>query len=129
MRHAIYDLIDQDLVNLGQPSVTANPLPSHSTYIVLLLVGSIHFVDFFEDDDNIHMLSSGAIELGLIVLDEGHEIDGVTLSPQIFTLFSLILDVVSFQLIHTSSVTIACHGIYAPFILRPSAIEFVNRDT
>ena len=81
MRHAIYDLIDQDLVNLGQPSVTANPLPSHSTHIVLLLVGSIHFVEFVEDDDNIHMLSSGAIELGLIVLDEGHEIDGVTLSP------------------------------------------------
>ena len=81
MRHDIYDLIDQDLVNLGQPSVTANPLPSHSTHIVLLLVGSIHFVEFVEDDDNIHMLSSGAIELRLIVLDEGHEIDGVTLSP------------------------------------------------
>ena len=129
MRHAIYDLIDPDLVNLGQPSVTTNPLPSHSTHIVLLLVGNIHFVEFVEDDDNIHMLSSGAIELGLIVLDEGHEIDEVTLSPQIFTLFSLVLDMVSFQLIHTSSVTIACHGVSTPFILRPNAIEFVNRDT
>ncbi|RVW29098.1 Retrovirus-related Pol polyprotein from transposon 17.6 [Vitis vinifera] len=29
LRHAIQDLIDQGLVNLGQPSVTTNPLPAH----------------------------------------------------------------------------------------------------
>ncbi|RVW22168.1 Retrovirus-related Pol polyprotein from transposon 17.6 [Vitis vinifera] len=34
LRHAIQDLIDQGLVNLGQPSVTANPLPAHSTHAV-----------------------------------------------------------------------------------------------
>ncbi|RVW13813.1 hypothetical protein CK203_083600 [Vitis vinifera] len=32
LRHAIQDLIDQDLVNLGQPSVTTNPLPAHATH-------------------------------------------------------------------------------------------------
>ncbi|RVW66759.1 hypothetical protein CK203_066140 [Vitis vinifera] len=30
LRHAIQDLIDQSLVNLGQPSVTTNPLPAHA---------------------------------------------------------------------------------------------------
>ncbi|KAL6336105.1 hypothetical protein AAG906_010383 [Vitis piasezkii] len=34
LRHAIQDLIDQGLVNLGQPSVTANPLPAHSTHAI-----------------------------------------------------------------------------------------------
>ncbi|RVW67537.1 hypothetical protein CK203_062342 [Vitis vinifera] len=34
LRHAIQDLIDQGLVNLGQPSVTTNPLPAHSTHAV-----------------------------------------------------------------------------------------------
>ena len=32
LRHAIQDLIDQGLVNLGQPSVTTNPLPAHTTH-------------------------------------------------------------------------------------------------
>ncbi|RVW88259.1 hypothetical protein CK203_038639 [Vitis vinifera] len=31
LRHAMQDLIDQGLVNLGQPSLTTNPLPAHST--------------------------------------------------------------------------------------------------
>ncbi|RVW25276.1 Retrovirus-related Pol polyprotein from transposon 17.6 [Vitis vinifera] len=36
LRHAIQDLIDQGLVNLGQPSVTTNPLPAHSTHPIVL---------------------------------------------------------------------------------------------
>ncbi|KAL6321585.1 hypothetical protein AAG906_024578 [Vitis piasezkii] len=34
LRHAIQDFIDQGLVNLGQPSVTTNPLLAHSTHAV-----------------------------------------------------------------------------------------------
>ncbi|RVW66403.1 hypothetical protein CK203_065265 [Vitis vinifera] len=34
LRHAIQDLIDQGLVHLGQPSVTTNPLPTHTTHAV-----------------------------------------------------------------------------------------------
>ncbi|RVW29023.1 hypothetical protein CK203_088881 [Vitis vinifera] len=34
LRHAIQDLIDQGLVHLGQPSVTQNPLPAHTTHAV-----------------------------------------------------------------------------------------------
>ncbi|KAL6334574.1 hypothetical protein AAG906_018913 [Vitis piasezkii] len=50
------DLIDQGLVNLGQPCVTTNPLPAHSTHAVPPPPGGIHHIDFVEDD-NIHMLS------------------------------------------------------------------------
>ncbi|RVW23466.1 Retrovirus-related Pol polyprotein from transposon 297 [Vitis vinifera] len=56
LRHAIQDLIDQGLVNLGQPSVTTNPLPAHSTHAVPPPPGGIHHIDFVEDD-NIHMMS------------------------------------------------------------------------
>ena len=42
LRHAIQDFIDQGLVNLGQPSVTTNPLPTHSTRTVLPPLGDIH---------------------------------------------------------------------------------------
>ena len=56
LRHAIQDLIDQGLVQLGQLSVTANPLPTYSTHAVPLPPSGIHFLDFAADDDIIHML-------------------------------------------------------------------------
>ncbi|KAJ9686946.1 hypothetical protein PVL29_015692 [Vitis rotundifolia] len=34
LHHAIQDLIDSGLVNLSGPSVTTNPLPTHSTHVV-----------------------------------------------------------------------------------------------
>ena len=49
MRDAIQDLIDQGLVNLGQPSVTTNPLPAHSTHAVFLLPRDIHHIDLIEN--------------------------------------------------------------------------------
>ncbi|RVW54991.1 hypothetical protein CK203_093141 [Vitis vinifera] len=57
LRHAIQDLIDQGLVHLGQPSVTTNPLPTHTTHAVPPPAGGIHFLDFDETDDHVHMLS------------------------------------------------------------------------
>ena len=56
LRHAIQDLINQGLVNLGQPSVTTNPLPAHSMHAVPPPPGGIHHIDFIKDD-NINMLS------------------------------------------------------------------------
>ena len=47
MRHAIQDLIDQGLVNLGQPRVTMNPLPAHITHSMSLPIGGIHHMDLF----------------------------------------------------------------------------------
>ena len=35
LRNAIQDLIDAGLVNLSGPSVTINPLPTHSTHTIL----------------------------------------------------------------------------------------------
>ncbi|RVW20844.1 hypothetical protein CK203_111904 [Vitis vinifera] len=52
LRHAIQDLIDQGLVNLGQPSVTTNPLPAHSTHAVHPSSGDIHHMDLIEDDNS-----------------------------------------------------------------------------
>ncbi|RVW89168.1 Retrovirus-related Pol polyprotein from transposon 17.6 [Vitis vinifera] len=78
LRHAIQDLIDQGLVNLGQPSVTTNPLPAHSTHTTPPSPGDIHHMDLIEDD-SIHMLS---LDDGLpepIVLHDSYEIDGVSL--------------------------------------------------
>ncbi|RVW47067.1 hypothetical protein CK203_116113 [Vitis vinifera] len=57
LRHAIQDLINQGLVHLGQPSVTTNLLPTHTTHAVPPPADGIHFLDFDEIDDHVHMLS------------------------------------------------------------------------
>nr|CAN60418.1 hypothetical protein VITISV_012200 [Vitis vinifera] len=80
LRHAIQDLIDQGLVNLGQPSVTTNPLPAHSTHAAPPSPGDIHHMDLIEDD-NIHMLSWDDGLPELIVLHDSYEIDGVSVVP------------------------------------------------
>ncbi|RVW87619.1 hypothetical protein CK203_041197 [Vitis vinifera] len=75
LRHAIQDLIDQGLVNLGQPSVTTNPLPAHSTHAMQPSSGDIHHMDLIEDD-SIHMLSWDDGLPEPIVLHDSYEIDG-----------------------------------------------------
>ena len=87
LRHAIQDLIDQGLVNLGQPSVTTNPLLTHSTHTVPPPSGGIHHIDFVEDD-SAHMMSWDDELAKLIVLDDGYEVDIV--GSQTSTPFSLI---------------------------------------
>ena len=44
-------------MQLGQPSVISNPLPTYSTHAVPYPAGRIHSIDFAESDDRIHMLS------------------------------------------------------------------------
>ncbi|RVW89416.1 hypothetical protein CK203_046860 [Vitis vinifera] len=78
LRHAIQDLIDQGLVNLGQPSVTTNPLPTHTTHSVSLSTGGIHHMDFVQDDV-IHMLSWDDGLPEMIVPDDDYDIVGATL--------------------------------------------------
>ncbi|RVW76373.1 hypothetical protein CK203_049843 [Vitis vinifera] len=87
LRHAIQDLIDQGLVNLGQPSVTTNPLPAHSTHAVHPSSGDIHHMDLIEDD-SIHMLSWDDGLPEPIVLHDSYEIDGVSVDTFVpFTLW------------------------------------------
>ena len=107
LRHAIQDLIDQGLVNLGQPSVTTNPLPAHSTHAVPPSSGDIHHIDLIEDD-SIHMLSWDDGLPEPIVLHDSYEVDGVSLGPQVSTPFSLISEGASFQLTHSTSLVIRC---------------------
>nr|CAN81626.1 hypothetical protein VITISV_027547 [Vitis vinifera] len=73
MRHAIQDLIDHGLVNLGQLSVTTNSLPAHTTHSVSPPTGGIHHMDFVQGDI-IHMLSWDDGLLEMIVPDDGFEI-------------------------------------------------------
>ena len=117
LRHVIQDLIDQGLVNLGQPNVTTNPLPAHSTHAVPLPPDSIHHIDFAEDDD-IHMLRWDDGLPKPIVLDDGYEVD--TVGSQTFTPFSLISDFVPFELTPTTLLATARQGPSVPFILRPN---------
>ncbi|KAL6332959.1 hypothetical protein AAG906_019973 [Vitis piasezkii] len=78
LRHTIQDLIDQGQVNLGQPSVTTNPLPTHTTHSLPPPTGGIHHMDFVQDDV-IHMLSWDDGLLEMIVPNNDYEIVGATL--------------------------------------------------
>ena len=44
-------------MQLRQPSVSSNHLPTYSTHAVPPPTGGIHSIDFVESDDRIHMLS------------------------------------------------------------------------
>ena len=57
LRHSIQDLIDQGIVQLGQPSISSNPLPTYSTHAVPSPARGIRSMDFAKFEDRIHMLS------------------------------------------------------------------------
>nr|CAN66547.1 hypothetical protein VITISV_036484 [Vitis vinifera] len=118
LRHAIQDLIDQGLINLGQPSVTTNPLPAHSTHAVSPSSGNIHHMDLIEDD-SIHMLSWDDGLPESIVLHDSYEVDGVSLVPQTPAPFSLIPDEAPFQLTHPTPLVIGCQDAFVLFTLWP----------
>ncbi|RVW76496.1 Transposon Ty3-G Gag-Pol polyprotein [Vitis vinifera] len=127
LRHAIQDLIDQGLVNLGQPSVTTNPLPAHSTHAVHPSSGDIHHMDLIEDD-SIHMLSWDDGLPEPIVLHDSYEIDGVSLVPQTPAPFSLIPDEAPFQLTHPTPLVIGCQDTFVPFTLWPEDDDSEGRE-
>ena len=81
-------------ITFSEPSVTTNPLLSHSTHVVPPPSGSIHHIDFVEDE-SIHMLSWDDGLSESIILDDGYEVDIVGF--QTSTLFSLISDWVPFE--------------------------------
>ena len=97
LRHAIQDLIDQGVVHLGQPSVTTNLLSAHTTHAVPPLIDSVHFINFVELDDHIHMLSwdESESEPEPIVSDEIYEIGRVILGPRMSTPFRLVPEAAS----------------------------------
>ncbi|RVW15688.1 hypothetical protein CK203_075280 [Vitis vinifera] len=127
LRRAIQDLIDQGLVNLGQPSVTTNPLPAHSTHAAPPSPGDIHHMDLIEDD-SIHMLSWDDGLPKPIVLHDSYEIDGVSLVPQTPAPFSLIPDEAPFQLTHPTPLVIGCQNAFVPFTLWPEDDDSEGRE-
>ena len=127
LRHAIQDLIDQGLVNLGQPSVTTNPLPAHSTHVMYLSSGDIHHIDLIEDD-SIHMLSWDDGLPEPIVLHDSYEVDGVSVVPQAPTPFSLIPDETPFQSTHPTPLVIGCQDAFVPFTLWPEDDDSARRE-
>ncbi|RVX07344.1 hypothetical protein CK203_022529 [Vitis vinifera] len=76
-------------------SVTTNPLLVHTTHTVPPPVDDIHFLDFAELDNHIHMMSWDESEPEPIASYEIYEIGGVTLGPQMPTPFRLILEAAS----------------------------------
>ena len=59
----------------------ANPLLTYSTNVVSPPPGGIHFLDFADDDDVIHMLSWDDLVLEPIVSNWSYKVDGITSSP------------------------------------------------
>ncbi|XP_010652575.1 uncharacterized protein LOC104879867 [Vitis vinifera] len=127
LRHAIQDLIDQGLVNLGQPSVTTNPLPAHSTHAVSPSPGDIHHMDLIEDD-NIHMLSWDDGLPKPIVLHDSYKVDGVSVVPQAPTPFNLIPDETPFQCTHPTPLIIGCQDTFILFTLWPEDDDSEGRE-
>ncbi|RVW92755.1 hypothetical protein CK203_042622 [Vitis vinifera] len=97
LRHAIQDLIDQGLVHLGQPSVTTNPLPAHTTHAVPPPADGIHFLEFDVIDDHIHMLSDDDSDPEPIMPDVIYETSGVTPGPRMPAPFRLVPEAGSVQ--------------------------------
>ncbi|RVW64270.1 Retrovirus-related Pol polyprotein from transposon 17.6 [Vitis vinifera] len=122
LRHAIQDLIDQGLVKLGQPSVTTNPLPAHTTHSMPPPTGGIHHMDFVQDDV-IHMLSWDDALPEMIVPDDGYEIVGATSNSSIPAPFSLIPDRAPLQLIPFTPSYVGHRDMFAPFILWPEDVD------
>ncbi|XP_034693811.1 uncharacterized protein LOC117920414 [Vitis riparia] len=50
LRHAIQDLIDQGLVDLGRPAVATDPLPTHDTRAVPPPPEGVHLIEFAGDE-------------------------------------------------------------------------------
>ena len=48
LRYVVQDLIDHGIMQLGQPGISSNPLPTYSTHVVPCPAGGIHSIDFAE---------------------------------------------------------------------------------
>ncbi|WJZ85570.1 hypothetical protein VitviT2T_005096 [Vitis vinifera] len=123
LRHAVQDLIDQGLVHLGQPSVTTNLLPTHTTHAVPPPVDDIHFLEFDEIGDHIHILSDDDSDPEPIMPDVIYEMSGVTLGPRMPAPFRLVLETASVQAATVKPLILPHYSVRMPFILIPDVKE------
>ena len=122
LRHDIQDLIDQGIVQLGQPSFSSNPLPTYSTHVVPSLERGIHYIDFAESDDRIHMLSWDDQGSRSIVFDDSYGDDGVHEVFPSQQINAHVISTLSITLVWIPTprpVTLLCYSVQTPFIQTP----------
>ena len=123
LRHAVQDLIDQGLVHLGQPSVTTNPLPAHTTRAVPSPADGIHFLEFSNDDDFIHMLSWDDTNPEPIISYGIYEMDRATLGPRVPVSLELVPEVALVPTATVEPLILPHYSVQTPFILIPDVEE------
>ena len=106
-------------MHLGQPSVTTNPLPTHTTHAVPPPAVGIHFLDFDEIDDHVHMLSEDNSDLEPIMPDVIYEMSGMTLGPRRPIPFRLVPEAASVQTATVEPLILPHYSVQVPFILIP----------
>ena len=125
LRHAIQDLIDQGLVDLGHPGVTTDPLPTHGTRVVPPPPGGIHSIEFLGDE--IFMMGWDGEAPRPICLYADAGFSGYTHGQQVSKPFRLISD--DFPRQTTVSLVYLQHvPPMAPFIMFPKEYGPVHRD-
>ena len=125
LRHAIQDLIDQGLVDLGRPEVTTDSLPTHDTRVVPPPPGRIHSFEFLGDE--IFMMGYDGEAPRPIYLYADSGFGGYTHGQQVSRPFRLIPDDVPRQKT-VSPVYLQHVPPMAPFILFPEEYRPVHRD-
>ena len=109
-------------MQLGQLSLSSNPLLTYSTHVVPPPAGGIHSIDFVESNDRIHMLSRDDQGLEPIVFDDGYSDGGihkVFLNRQIQ---EHVVSASSITLVWIPAprlMTLPCYSVQTPFILTP----------
>ena len=125
LRHAIQDLIDQSLVNLGRLVVTTDPLPTHDARAVPPPTSGVYLVKFSRD--KIFMMGRGGEAPQLIRLYIDSYFSGNTSSQKIPRPFRLIPDEVLNQT-SISPVYLQHVPPMTPFILFSKDYEPIHRD-
>ena len=125
LRHAIQDLIDQGLVDLGRPTVTTDPLLIHDTRAVPPPPGGVHLIEY--SGDEIFMMGWDGEAPQPISLYANLEFSVYTQGQQVSSPFRLTPDDVPRQTA-ISSVYLQHVPPMKPFILFPEEYGPVHRD-
>ena len=125
LRHAIQDLIDQGLVDLGRPGVITDPLPTHDTRAVPPPPGGIHSIEFLGDE--IFMMEWDGEAPQPICLYPDSDFSEYTLGQQVSRPFRLTPDDVPRQ---TAILSVYLQHVppMEPFILFPEEYGPVHKD-
>ena len=125
LKHVIQDLIDQGLVDLGSPTMTTHPLPTHDTRSVPPPPGGVHLIEY--SGDEIFMMGWDGEAPQPISLYANSEFSVYTQGQQVSSPFRLIPDDVPRQTV-VSPVYLKHVPPMTPFILFPEEYGPVHRD-